>query len=190
MRPNVPAVPSCRLARARQTRCSRPSWKNAMSRRWSSERLTGRANTWRSVSGKNAVASSSSSACRPLTVPASETSGVPGWCRKCQFFCRCQNIFAGSRLLSIALLQRLPHIGRKPLLTVLDDGSHSTKPVRLKARRGGYQLGNFGVIPLPARATADHTIRNAGRAVPAIRDLLRMSDRKPARSDAMGGGSR
>ena len=74
----------------------------------------------------------------------------------------------------MALLQRLPHIGRKPLLTGLDVGSHSIKLVRLKARRGGYQLVNFGVMPLPARAIVDHAVRDEGGVVTAIRNLLRM----------------
>ena len=74
----------------------------------------------------------------------------------------------------MALLQRLPRIGRKPLLTGLDIGSHSIKLVRLKARQGGYQLVNFGVMPLPARAIVDHTVRDEGSVVTAIRNLLRM----------------
>ena len=74
----------------------------------------------------------------------------------------------------MALLQRLPHLGRKPLLTGLDVGSHSIKLVRLKARRGGYQLVNFGVMPLPARAIGDQTVRDEGSVVTAIRNLLRM----------------
>ena len=74
----------------------------------------------------------------------------------------------------MALLQRLPRVGRKPLLTGLDIGSHSIKLVRLKARQGGYQLVNFGVMPLPARAIVDHTVRDEGSVVTAIRNLLRM----------------
>ena len=74
----------------------------------------------------------------------------------------------------MALLQRLPHIGRKPLLTGLDIGSHSIKLVRLKARQGGYQLVNFGVMPLPTRAIVDHTILDEGGVVTAIRNLIRM----------------
>ena len=74
----------------------------------------------------------------------------------------------------MALLQRLPHFGRKPLLTGLDIGSHSIKLVRLKARQGNYQLVNFGVMPLPARATVDHTSMDEGGVVTAIRNLVRM----------------
>ena len=74
----------------------------------------------------------------------------------------------------MTLLQRLPHIGRKPLLTGLDIGSHSIKLVRLKARSGGYQLVNFGVMPLPARAVVDHAILDADSVITAIRNLIRM----------------
>lgn len=74
----------------------------------------------------------------------------------------------------MALLQRFPYFGRRPLLTGLDIGSHSIKLVRLKARQRGYQLVNFGVMPLPARATVDHTITDEGSVVAAIRNLVRM----------------
>ena len=74
----------------------------------------------------------------------------------------------------MALLQRLPHFGRKPLLTGLDIGSHSIKLVRLKARQGSYQLVNFGVMPLPPRAIVDHTSMDEGSVVTAIRNLIRM----------------
>lgn len=74
----------------------------------------------------------------------------------------------------MALLQRLPRVGRKPLLTGLDIGSHSIKLVRLKARQGSYQLVNFGVMPLPARSIVDHTVLDEGSVVTAIRNLVRM----------------
>lgn len=88
----------------------------------------------------------------------------------------------------MALLQRFLRLGRKPLLTGLDIGSHSIKLVRLKARQDGYQLVNFGVMPLPARAIVDHTILDEGSVVTAIRNLigsvvggLRGAQRQPAR---------
>jgi type IV pilus assembly protein PilM len=74
----------------------------------------------------------------------------------------------------MALPQRLPLLGRKPFLTGLDIGSHSIKLVRLRARQGGYQIVNFGVMPLPARAIVDHTIMDQDSVVAAIRNLLRM----------------
>ena len=74
----------------------------------------------------------------------------------------------------MTLLQRLPRLGRKPLVTGLDIGSHSIKLVRLKARQDGYQLVNFGVMPLPARAAVDHTTTDEGSVVAAIRNLVRM----------------
>ena len=74
----------------------------------------------------------------------------------------------------MALLQRLSHFRRKPLLTGLDIGSHSIKLVRLKARQGGYQLVNFGVMPLPARVSIDHTSMDEDSVVTAVRNLLRM----------------
>ena len=74
----------------------------------------------------------------------------------------------------MALLQRLLDFGRRPLLTGLDIGSHAIKLVRLKARQGGYQLVNFGVMPLPPRAIVDHTITDEGSVVTALRNLLRM----------------
>lgn len=77
------------------------------------------------------------------------------------------------------LLQRLSRFGRKPLLTGLDIGSHSIKLVRLKARQDGYQLVNFGVMPLPARAIVDHTIMDEDGVVTAIRNLIRMEKVSP-----------
>ena len=74
----------------------------------------------------------------------------------------------------MTLLQRLLDFGRKPLLTGLDIGSHAIKLVRLKARQRGYQLVNFGVMPLPARAIVDHTIMDAGSVAAAIRNLIRV----------------
>lgn len=74
----------------------------------------------------------------------------------------------------MALLQRLPYFGRKALLTGIDIGSHSIKLVRLKARQRGYQLANFGVMPLPARAIVDHTIMDEGSVATALRNLIRM----------------
>ena len=74
----------------------------------------------------------------------------------------------------MTLFQRLPYFGRKPLLTGLDIGSHSIKLVRLKARPGGYQLVNFGVMPLPARAIVDHTITDEDSVITALRNLVRM----------------
>lgn len=74
----------------------------------------------------------------------------------------------------MALLQRLSRFRCKPLLTGLDVGSHSIKLVRLKARQGGYQLVNFGVMPLPVRTGVDHTRMDEGSVVTAIRNLLRM----------------
>lgn len=88
----------------------------------------------------------------------------------------------------MALLQRLPYFGRKPLLTGIDIGSHSIKLVRLKARQGGYQLVNFGVMPLPTRALADHTSMAdmaEGSVVTALRNLLRM-EKISARDTAVG----
>lgn len=63
---------------------------------------------------------------------------------------------------------------RKNLLVGIDIGTHSIKLVRLKARGKGYQLLNFGIMPLRPEAIADNAILDEGSVVEALQNLLRM----------------
>src|SRR5215467_6808736 len=63
---------------------------------------------------------------------------------------------------------------RKKLLVGIDIGTHSIKIVRLKQKGKGYQLLNFGVMPLRPEAIVDGNISEAEAIVEAIRNLMRM----------------
>ena len=62
---------------------------------------------------------------------------------------------------------------RKKLLVGIDIGTHSIKLVRLKQKRKGYQLLNFGIMPLRPEAMVDGNISEAEAIVEAIRNLMR-----------------
>ena len=63
---------------------------------------------------------------------------------------------------------------RKKLLVGIDIGTHSIKVVRLKKKGKGYQLLNFGIMPLRPEAMVDGNIAEAEAIVEAIRNLIRM----------------
>jgi type IV pilus assembly protein PilM len=65
---------------------------------------------------------------------------------------------------------------RKQPLVGIDIGTHTIKLVQLRRARGGYQLLNFGVMPLAAGAIVDGTIRQPDLIVEAIRNLVRAED--------------
>jgi len=61
---------------------------------------------------------------------------------------------------------------KKRDLVGIDIGSSSVKLVQLKEVRGGYQLVNLGMTPLPSDAIVDNAIMDSSAVVGAIRDLL------------------
>lgn len=63
---------------------------------------------------------------------------------------------------------------RKKLLVGLDIGTHSIKVVRLQPKGKGFQLLNFGIMPLRPEAIVDGNIVEADTIVEAIRGLMRM----------------
>ena len=63
---------------------------------------------------------------------------------------------------------------RRKLLVGIDIGTHSIKVVRLKQKGKGYQLLNFGIMPLRPEAIVDGNIAEAEAIVEAIRNLMRM----------------
>src|SRR5215468_8401169 len=63
---------------------------------------------------------------------------------------------------------------RKKLLVGVDIGTHSIKVVRLKQKGKGYQLLNFGIMPLRPEAIVDGNISEAEAIVEAVRNLMRM----------------
>lgn len=54
----------------------------------------------------------------------------------------------------------------------LDIGSHSIKLVHLKRTKRGYQLLNFGIMPLPPEVIVDGAIIDADTVTEAIRNLV------------------
>src|SRR5215471_8735974 len=63
---------------------------------------------------------------------------------------------------------------RRKLLVGIDIGTHSIKLVRLKPRRQGYQLLNFGIMPLEPDTIVDGNIADVHAIVEAIQNLIRM----------------
>ncbi len=63
---------------------------------------------------------------------------------------------------------------RKKLLVGVDIGTHSIKLAHLKPKGKGYQLLNFGIMPLRHEAVVDGNIAEAEAIVEAIRNLIRM----------------
>jgi type IV pilus assembly protein PilM len=55
----------------------------------------------------------------------------------------------------------------------LDIGTSSVKALELAETRGGYQLVNFGIKPIPAQAIVDGAIMDANAIIDAIGDLFR-----------------
>ena len=63
---------------------------------------------------------------------------------------------------------------RRKLLVGIDIGTHSIKVVRLKQKGKGYQLLNFGIMPLRPEAIVDGNIAEPEVIVESIRNLMRM----------------
>lgn len=63
---------------------------------------------------------------------------------------------------------------RKQPLVGIDIGTHTVKLVQLKKAGKGYQLLNFGMMPLMPESIVDGTIANPTAVVEAIRNLVRM----------------
>jgi len=63
---------------------------------------------------------------------------------------------------------------RKNLLTGIDIGTHSIKLVRLKQHGRGYQLLNFGIMPLRPESIVDGMIVESEVVVEALRNLVQM----------------
>lgn len=63
---------------------------------------------------------------------------------------------------------------RKRLLVGIDIGTHSIKVVRLKQKGQGYQLLNFGIMPLRPETMVDGNIADADAVVEAIHNLIRI----------------
>ena len=55
----------------------------------------------------------------------------------------------------------------------IDIGSSSIKMVQLKEVKGGYQLLNLGIWPLPSEAIVDNTLMDSSSVVEAIRSLMK-----------------
>jgi len=54
----------------------------------------------------------------------------------------------------------------------IDIGSSAVKLVQLKALKGGYQLANVGLLPLPAEAIVDNTLMDSSSIVETVKNLL------------------
>jgi type IV pilus assembly protein PilM len=54
----------------------------------------------------------------------------------------------------------------------VDIGSSSVKLVQLREIKGGYQLQNVGILPLPAEAIVDNTLMDSSSIVETVRNLL------------------
>lgn len=63
-------------------------------------------------------------------------------------------------------------LNRKKDLVGVDIGSSSVKLVQLKEHKGGYQLINAGIIPLPPEAIVDNTLMDSSSIVDAIKNLI------------------
>jgi len=63
-------------------------------------------------------------------------------------------------------------LGKRKELVGIDIGSSSVKLVQLRNVKGGYQLVNLGLLPLPPEAIVDNSIMDSGAIVEAIRNLV------------------
>src|SRR3989304_4961338 len=59
-------------------------------------------------------------------------------------------------------------------LVGLDIGTHSIKLVRLKKGKKGFELLNFGIMPLPPETIVDETIEKPEVVANAIKNLFKM----------------
>jgi len=63
-------------------------------------------------------------------------------------------------------------MGKSNLVLGLDIGSHAIKLIQLKRTKRGYQLVNFGSMPLPPEAIIDGALMNSTAIVNTIRELV------------------
>jgi len=54
----------------------------------------------------------------------------------------------------------------------VDIGSSAVKLVQLRELKGGYQLQNVGILPLPAEAIVDNTLMDSSSIVETVKNLL------------------
>ena len=54
----------------------------------------------------------------------------------------------------------------------VDIGSSAIKLVQLRELKGGYQLLNVGILPLPAEAIVDNTLMDSSSIVETVKSLL------------------
>jgi type IV pilus assembly protein PilM len=55
----------------------------------------------------------------------------------------------------------------------IDIGSSSVKLVQLSEQKGGYQLKNVGILPLPSEAIVDNSLMDTTSIVETIKDLMK-----------------
>jgi type IV pilus assembly protein PilM len=60
----------------------------------------------------------------------------------------------------------------------VDIGSSAVKLVQLRELKGGWQLENIGILPLPAEAIVDNTLMDSSSIVETVRNLLLSLDVK------------
>jgi len=63
-------------------------------------------------------------------------------------------------------------LGKKKDIVGVDIGSSSIKMVQLREVKGGYQLVNLGLMPLPPEAIVDNSIMDSGAIVDSVRSLV------------------
>jgi len=63
-------------------------------------------------------------------------------------------------------------LGKKKDIVGVDIGSSSIKMVQLREAKGGYQLVNLGLLPLPPEAIVDNSIMDSGAIVDSVRNLV------------------
>src|SRR3989304_2731856 len=76
-------------------------------------------------------------------------------------------------------------------LVGLDIGTHSIKLVRLKKGKKGFELLNFGIMPLPPETIVDETIEKPEVVANAIKNLFKMEkiSTKEVVTARVGGGA-
>jgi type IV pilus assembly protein PilM len=61
---------------------------------------------------------------------------------------------------------------KKKDIVGVDIGSSAVKLVQLRPIKGGYQLANVGILPLPAEAIVDNTLMDSSSIVETVKNLL------------------
>ncbi|OGU06254.1 MAG: pilus assembly protein PilM [Geobacteraceae bacterium GWC2_58_44] len=61
---------------------------------------------------------------------------------------------------------------KKKDIVGVDIGSSAVKLVQLRELKGGYQLQNIGILPLPAEAIVDNTLMDSSSIVETVKTLL------------------